>query len=187
MTNGYSDDQQSVPGRKRRLWPILAGMLVVLVVIGMMMTSPLVQRLQDARAAGNAASAIGSLRAINSAQLAFSAACAQGFYAPNLTSLGSPPATTAQPFLSPGLSTGPTVERSGYRMWIEAAGQADAPASCNGLPRGTTTKHYVAHAEPLPGNGTRYFATTDEMTIYEGTQPIRFVGGNPTGDAKPLR
>jgi hypothetical protein len=163
--------------------------MVVLAVLAVIVSYPAVQRLQDARATGNAASAIGSLRVINSAQVTFSVACGEGFYAPNLPSLGKPPAdgVNAQPFVGPDLSAASTVERGGYRIWIDATGEADAPAACNGLPPGTTTKHYVARAEPLPGNGTRYFATTDEATVYEGAQPVIFVGGRPTGDAKPVQ
>src|SRR5438093_11374794 len=48
-----------------------------------------------ARQTAGAASAIGSMRAINSAELTFALTCGAGFYAPNLKTLGtSPPGIT---------------------------------------------------------------------------------------------
>ena len=58
-----------------------------------------------ARIAGNEASAIGSLRAVNSANLNWMTNCAGGRgYAADMAALGVPPTSGGQPFISPDLS-----------------------------------------------------------------------------------
>ena len=64
-----------------------------------------------ARMAGNEASAIASLRAISSAQSAFAASCASGFYAPTLALLGTPPPGVNQSaYIGTDLNTDPSVK-----------------------------------------------------------------------------
>ena len=53
--------------------------------------------------AGNEASAIGTIRVVNSAELTYSTSCAQGF-AEDLAELAKPPASGGQSFVSPDLS-----------------------------------------------------------------------------------
>src|SRR5438105_10166601 len=48
-------------------------------------------RMLMAKQAAYAASAIASMRTINSSQLTFALTCGGGFYAPKLTTLGTPP------------------------------------------------------------------------------------------------
>ena len=61
----------------------LIELLIVVAIIGII-AAIAVPGLLRARMSGNEASAIGSLRAINSSQQAYSSACANGFYAPGL-------------------------------------------------------------------------------------------------------
>src|SRR5262245_34581513 len=61
----------------------LIELLIVVAIIGII-AAIAVPGLLRARMSGNEASAIGSLRAINSAQSAFSSSCGGGFYAPSL-------------------------------------------------------------------------------------------------------
>ena len=65
----------------------LIELLIVVAIIGIIAANA-IPGLLRARMAGNEASAIGSLRAINSSQQAFSSACGHGMYAADLTILG---------------------------------------------------------------------------------------------------
>src|SRR3954452_18863903 len=90
-------------------------------------------RMLLARQSAGAASAIGSLRTIHSAQLTFALTCGAGFYAPNLTTLGRAPASSREAFISPNLATSNSVSRSGYVIQVQVSAYAGAPGSCNGL------------------------------------------------------
>ena len=68
----------------------LIELLIVVAIIGII-AAIAVPGLLRARMAGNEASSIGSLRAINSAQSTYAASCGSGFYAPSLVSLAPPP------------------------------------------------------------------------------------------------
>ena len=68
-----------------------------------------------ARISGNEASAIGSLRAVSSAQSTFAASCANGMYAQSLQTLGSGP-SGGSAFISPDLGASATVTKSGYTV-----------------------------------------------------------------------
>src|SRR5579859_5669346 len=89
-------------------------------------------RLLQARQSAGSASAIGSLRSINSGQLTFALTCGSGFYAPNLPTLGTPPAGSREAFLSSNLTSGDSVVKSGYTITLEVNAFAGAPPSCNG-------------------------------------------------------
>src|ERR1041384_5396673 len=68
---------------------------------------------------GNEASAIGSLRAINSGQAAYSSSCASGGYAASLVDLVTAPSTGGGGFISPDLNADPTI-KSGYSVLLVA-------------------------------------------------------------------
>ena len=153
----------------------LIELLIVVAIIGII-AAIAVPGLLRARMSGNEASAIGSLRAINSGQAAFSSSCAQGGYADNLTDLATAPAG-GQGFISPDLKpgAGTSVVKSGFT--VELTGGATALSGvtpCNGA---TTAKSdYYASAAPLTfnGSGTRSFATDVRGTIFytnTGTAP----------------
>ena len=89
----------------------LIELLIVVAVIGII-AAIAVPGLMRARMAGNEASAMGSLRAVNSAQTAYSTNCAQGFAA-NMAELATPPATGGQPFVSPDLGGANPIAKSG--------------------------------------------------------------------------
>src|SRR5438552_11466716 len=89
----------------------LIELLIVVAIIGII-AAIAIPGLLRARMAGNEASAIGSLRAINSGQAAYSSSCAAGGYATTLGDLFKAPAG-GQGFISPDLATSNTV-KSGY-------------------------------------------------------------------------
>ena len=91
----------------------LIELLIVVAIIGII-AAIAVPGLLRARQSGNEASAIGSMRAINSAQVTFAASCGGGGYADSLVSLATPPtggqgdafisadASPLIPFVTPG-------------------------------------------------------------------------------------
>ena len=76
----------------------LLELLIVVAIIGVI-ASVAAPGLLRARMAGNEASAIASLRAVNAAQSIFAASCGNGFYAPSLSVLGTPPADGGDGFI----------------------------------------------------------------------------------------
>jgi type II secretory pathway pseudopilin PulG len=129
-------------------------------------------RLVLARQTASAASAIGSLRAINSAQLTFALTCGGGFYAPNLTTLGLTSAGSREAFLAPQLSLADQTIHSNYRIQILATPFPGAPGSCNGLGAGEAAQGFAAVADPTDGTNSRYFATNANNQIWEHTATL---------------
>ena len=119
-----------------------------------------------ARQAGNEASAVGSLRAINNAQTSYAASCGSGYYSPSLDNLGTAPAG-GEAFISAELGTAASVTKSGYVVTMASSTgvAATAPASCNGLAIGTAVRGYFATATPLVSAGTRAFGTNTTGAI----------------------
>jgi prepilin-type N-terminal cleavage/methylation domain-containing protein len=148
----------------------LIELLIVVAIIGII-AAIAVPGLLRARQSGNEASAIGSLRAINSAQATFAASCGSGFYSPSLTNLGTGPGGTAlvNGFVSPDLASANTINKSGYgiTMGSTAGVAAAAPASCNGLAAGAVVQGYNATATPAAGGGSRAFGTNTSTTVYQ--------------------
>jgi type IV pilus assembly protein PilA len=148
----------------------LIELLIVVAIIGII-AAIAVPGLVRARMAGNEVSAIGSMRAINSGQTSYAAACGLGFYAPNLTGLGTPPAGTTSAFIGPDLGAANSPQKSGYRIQMEGTAAAAAPASCNGLAAGAALVSYKAGADPMT-SGSRFFATNASATIYHHTATL---------------
>src|ERR1700726_4947158 len=96
----------------------LIELLIVVAIIGII-AAIAVAGLLRARMSGNEASAIGSLRAINSANLNYNINCSGNTgYAPSLVNLATPPTGGGQPFISPDLSAavGAAVAKSGFNI-----------------------------------------------------------------------
>ena len=129
-------------------------------------------RLLLAKQAAGAGSAIGSMRAINSAQLTFALTCGGGFYAPNLSTLGTAPVGSRESFISGGLGDSDTVTKSGYIIKVEAAAYGGAPDSCNGLPAGEAGQGFKATADAAEPGNIRFFATNADAQIYEFTSSL---------------
>src|SRR5258705_12636835 len=68
----------------------LIDLIFVCGIIGLLCSIALPRLLLAKQAAGSA-SAVGSMRAINSSELTYALTCGSGFYAPNLTTLGIAP------------------------------------------------------------------------------------------------
>ena len=83
----------------------LIELLIVVAIIGII-AAIAVPGLLRARMSGNEAAAIGSLRAVNSAEVSYSAAAGQGGYATTLVDPGHGCAAQHQGFISPDLGRG---------------------------------------------------------------------------------
>jgi len=161
----------------------LIELLIVVAIIGII-AAIAVPGLLRARQSGNEASAMGSLRAINSAQSTYAASCGNGFYSPTLPNLGVAPAN-GTPFLSPDLTTAASVSKSGYTVTMgNSSGlAAAAPASCNGLGPGGVAQGYNATAVPSTGGGTRSFGTNTSGTIFFETSNVALAMTDTTAPA----
>ena len=151
----------------------LIELLIVVAIIGLI-AAIAVPGLLRARMSGDEASAIASLRAINSSQQVFSSSCGGGSFATVLSDLAIPPPAGGAPFISSDLGVGaPSVSKSGYTIEMHRGtdatpGSADA---CNGVAAASLASGYYAFADPLvPGTtGVRYFWTNALGAIYVDT------------------
>jgi prepilin-type N-terminal cleavage/methylation domain-containing protein len=141
----------------------LIELLIVVAIIGIL-ASMAVLSVWRARSAANETSAIGSLRSITSGQIAYSATCGIGHFAPDLPMLG---ATAASPrgFLTPDLTAGLSVQKSGFTVDMSAQlGANPGPLDCNG---NLTQTGYYASAKPMlfGTSGNRSFATNSPSNV----------------------
>ena len=169
----------------------LIELLIVVAIIGII-AAIAVPGLLRARMAGNEASAIGSLRAINSANINYMTNCANGSgYANDLVVLGTPPTAGGQPFISPDLGVAGTITKSGYLLTYAAVGTAVSTATCVTATT-TASPGYFADAQPVAAgtSGTRYFGTSEAQTIFQDTVAVTAIStaGVPTpSTAVPIK
>ena len=153
----------------------LVELLLVLAIIGVLATLAMANY-GYARIRAAETSAIASMTAINQAQAAYAQTCGHQKFAPSLTSLGKPNPGTNVAFLSPDLTTGDVVEKSGYRIAMEGPEVAEAALSCAGeIP----VEAYHVTADPVsPGvTGHRFFGTNTDLVVYEHAET--FLGKMP--------
>ena len=131
-----------------------------------------------ARGVAQSASAVATLRVVNSAQLSFAVTCGSGFYSPTFPTLGVPPPASPAAFLPPELTTGASFLKQGYSYSMTGTPLLGAPPSCNGLASGEASPGYAAFSDPLDAVGNpHFFATNADGTIYvhnvtmNGTMP----------------
>ena len=150
----------------------LIELLIVVAIIGII-AAIAVPGLLRARMAGNEASAIGSVRAVNSAQSIYAASCGGGFYSPSLANLATPPSIAGgDGFIGPDLGNDPSL-KSGYSIALTAGpAAAGAAASCNGSAAGTVVSTYFVGASPTPGSGGRFFGSNQGGTIYQSMAAV---------------
>jgi type II secretory pathway pseudopilin PulG len=158
-------DKTLVTPRKAQGFALI-DLLFVCGIIGVLASTALPSLLLAKQAAG-AASALASMRSINSAELTYALTCGNGFYAPNLTTLGIAPPGSREPFISGGLGASDTVAKSGYIIQLAVVPYAGAPASCNGVAAGDGGQAYKAGADPSEPTNKRYFATNANAAIFE--------------------
>ena len=143
----------------------LIELLIVVAIIGII-AAIAVPGLLRARMSGNESSAIGSMRAINSAQAAFSSSNSGG-YADTLENLVKACSGGTQGFISADLATSGAT-KSGFRVTMSANGSTaiSGVAHCND---GSTAVYpeYFATATPLSNStGSRAFGTSAGGALY---------------------
>jgi prepilin-type N-terminal cleavage/methylation domain-containing protein len=159
----------------------LIELLIVVAIIGII-AAIAVPGLLRARMSGNEASAIGSMRAINSAQSTFSSSCANGGYAVSLADLVKPPAGSTAGFVSPDLVTN-GVLKSGYLVNL-AAGTVGtvvttAASTCNGALNDAVSSYFAeAHPNQLGTSGQRSFGTDQRGTVYQNATGAAFTAAS---------
>lgn len=160
----------------------LVELLIVLAIIGVLATLAMANY-SHARIRAAETSAIAAMTAINQAQAAYAQTCGHQKFAPRLTSLGKPNPGTNVAFLSPDLTTGDVVEKSGYRIAMEGPEVAEAVVSCTGE---TPVEAYHVTADPIAPDvsGTRYFGTNGDLVIYEFEES--FDGKMPDAGPPPI-
>ncbi len=141
----------------------LIELLIVVAIIGII-AAIAIPGLLRARMAGNEASAIGSVRAVNSAEASFSAAGVGSPYSATLARLaagcGGGPG-----FVSTDIALDPSI-KSGYTVRVQAAAGAAAQGTgCDGA-AGTSAYYVTAVPVTFQTSGNRSFASTTTGTIF---------------------
>jgi type II secretory pathway pseudopilin PulG len=149
----------------------LIDLIFVCGIIGLL-SSIAVPRMLMAQQAAGASSAIGTMRTLSSAELTYALTCGSGFYAPDLPTLGTPPPASNEPFITPALSAGMSVTRSGYLIQLEGLPYPGSPPTCNGLAAGQSAQGFKAGADAIASDGTRFFGTNSNAVIYEHTAEL---------------
>jgi len=147
----------------------LIELLIVVAIIGII-AAIAVPGLLRARMSGNEAAAIGSMRAVNTAEAGYSSAAGQGGYAILLSVLGNACPGSTQAFISQDLGDAvPPVIKSGYTIVLGASNiGAAGPNDCNAV--ATQTDYYATAAALTWGStGNRAFATDAGGAIFQET------------------
>jgi type IV pilus assembly protein PilA len=127
--------------------------LLIVVAIILIVAAIAIPNLLQARVAANEASAVGSVRTINTAMISYNDNYPTVGFAPTLAALGgtvcAPPDETAACLVDSVLASG---TKQGYTF------------SVTGI--GTPAGQYFAVASPIPGSGNRSFCATEDATIH---------------------
>ncbi len=154
----------------------LIELMLVVGIIGIL-ASIAIPGLIRARLTANEASAVGSMRTINSAQTVYSSTCAGGGYAIDLPDLGLAPLAGGDGFVPPDLAAaipGGT-PKAGYEFELASVGGDVVMIStdtCNGSGSDSESE-FFANGDPIsPSTGGRFFGTNETAHIRQGTGHI---------------
>ena len=139
--------------------------LLIVVAIILIIAAIAIPNLMRARMSANEASAVGSTRSINTAEISYNAAYSNLGFATSLPYLGGPsgaactPSTSSGCFIDSSLSTG---TKSGYSFALTVG---SSPAV------GSTNFSYSILASPVTHNqtGTRYFCSFEDAVVRSST------------------
>lgn len=138
----------------------LIELLIVCAILGIL-AALVVAHLAKAKAAANEASAISTLRALNSAQMAYSSSCGRNLYAPTFARLVTGGFASADMNLSP---------KGGYLFALTPGTGAASGPDCTTQPTQTS---YYASAQPIStASGRRGFATNVAASIWQDTTGV---------------
>ena len=171
----------------------LIELLIVVAIIGII-AAIAVPGLLRARMAGNEASAIGSLRAVNSAQINYMTNCAGGTgYAPSLIDLGTPPLAAnggGQPFISPDLGVAVPIVKAGYSINFTSSNAIGAAPVCNNANLAVAGNYFATAAPVSAGtSGTRFLGTSEAQTVFQHNVAITAISasGVPAPGGTPIK
>ena len=152
----------------------LIELLIVVAIIGII-AAIAIPGLLRARMSGNEASAIGSLRAINSGQAAYSSSCAQRRLRRHARGPVKAPTSAARASSAPTSASNGVTVKSGYVVTLDGDERRLHRRHDRRQPatrRRRRAGGYFASGEPgdaRNGTGTRYFATDTRGTIFQDT------------------
>ncbi len=158
--------------RSRNAGFTLVELLIVVALMGILaaLSAPF---LIAAKVASNEASAIGSMKAINSAQAAYSSSCGGNYYTTTINTLVSGNFVSVDVVLLP---------KSGFTVSLGPGATAAAGADdCLGEP--TQTGYYATAVPVGPEAGRRGFATNNAGIVWEdrtGAAPTEPFSTTPT-------
>ena len=151
----------------------LIELLIVVAVIGILASIAVIS-LARARQSGNEASALGSMRAVISAQAAYASSCGGGGYAQSNADLAKAP-DGSPAFIAPDLEKADLASnaKAGYTVDVNDSADPDnrdvrlAADTCNASAENSRAMYHVA-ADPLGRgvNGTRSFGSDRRGTIF---------------------
>ena len=168
----------------------LIELLIVVAIIGII-AAIAVPGLLRARMSGNEASAIGSMRAVNSAQSTYSSSCAQGNYAQTLDDLVKAPTGSNAGFISPDLNVN-GVLKSGYRVNVGPGAVATpvvlGAATCNAAGASAIPSYFAeAHPDTIGSTGQRSFGTDQRGTIFQDMTGATYTAALVTAATSPVQ
>jgi type IV pilus assembly protein PilA len=164
----------------------LVEVMVAVAIVGIVAAIAAPQLLR-ARVVGNEASALATLRAINSGQTTYASTCARGGYAQSLTDLARVPGGGKEGFVSPDIAFN-GVAKSGF---VFNVGPGTLPLvvttkshACN-APDDDAIASYFAEAHPgsVGSTGQRSFGLDQRGTIYQDTTGATFTNAFPASAA----
>jgi len=150
----------------------LVELLIVVAIIGIL-AAVAIPGILRSRIASLEAAAIGSMRAINSAETTYASSCGHGGYAQTLDDLSKPAAGSAQLFISPDVPAN-GVAKSGYIMNVSADASASVVVvgslTCNTATHDAVSGYFAeAHPVSVGVSGQRSFATDARGSLYAMT------------------
>jgi type IV pilus assembly protein PilA len=130
--------------------------LMIVCAVLSILAALVVSHLAKAKTAANEASAISTLRATNSAQMAYSSSCGRNLYSPTFARL------VDGGWASPDMNINP---KSGYNFTLtEGSGGVTGP-DCTDQP--TQSTYYVSARPVTVATGRRGFATSVAGTVWQ--------------------
>ena len=125
-----------------------------------------------------------ALCTIGTAQLSFAISCGNGFYAPDLPSLGKPPIGSGTGFVRQDLGAAAVVQKNGFTIQMQGTSAAGAPDTCNTIGPNKASAGFRAGADPsTAADAGRYFGINTASVIYEDNASL--YAGMPESGTPP--